>query len=182
MMKLEMLDPIDWERITQSIDSEFGEGVSKTLQGDRIPISLMDRDWRTVYLIPTAWISRLLEETPAGFDYHLVGKQFGVMTKDHFRLSLQIIHDLLKITTKVLIVSSRGAEAFTYGRSILKESIVWYDPELRRGQRVLIVNEKGDCLGIASLSVDALRIKRLSQDSLVGKNLVDIGWFIRRLG
>ncbi|MFW9958928.1 MAG: PUA domain-containing protein [Candidatus Odinarchaeota archaeon] len=181
-MKLQLLDTIEWANISQSIDTEFGEGISKKLLGDLTPIAITERDIRTIYLIPLSWMSVVLEEVPAGFDFHLVGKQLGVMTKDRFRLSLQILPDMLKLTTKVLIVSRRGAEAFTYGRSILKESIVWYDPELKRGQRVLVVNEDNDCLGIAALSTDAERINRLSQDSLVGKNLVDIGWFIRRLG
>ncbi|MFW9907531.1 MAG: PUA domain-containing protein [Candidatus Thorarchaeota archaeon] len=181
-MKLQLLDTVEWANITQSMDAEFGEGVTKAILGNLTPIAISDRDIRTIYLIPVTWMSVALEEVPAGFDFHLAGKQLGVMTKDRFRLSLQILPELLKLTTKVLIVSKRGAEAFTYGRSILKESIVWYDPELKRGQRVLVVNEDNDCLGIAALSTDAMRIDRLSQDSLVGKNLVDIGWFIRRLG
>jgi len=181
-MKLQLLDPIEWANITQSIDTEFGEGISKALLKDLTPIAITERNIRTIYLIPVTWMSIVLEEVTPGFDFHLVGKQLGVMTKDRFRLSLQILPELLKLTTKVLIVSRRGAEAFTYGRSILKESIVWYDSELKRGQRVLVVNEDHDCLGIAALSMDAIRIDRLSQDSLVGKNLVDIGWFIRRLG
>jgi ribosome biogenesis protein Nip4 len=180
-MKPQMLETLEWESIARSIDTEYGDGISKTLLGARTPMALADRDLRTIYLIPTSWMGHLLEETPAGFDYYLAGKQLGVVTKDGFRLSLQILPELAKLTTKVLIVSSRGAEAFTYGRSILKESIVWLEPDLRRGQRVLVVNEEHDCLGIASLSVDATRIEYLSQDSLVGKNLVDIGWFIRRL-
>ncbi len=181
-MKPQILDTIEWESIARSIDTEYGDGISRKLLGARTPIVLIDKDWRNIYLVPTAWMRRLLEETPVGFDYHLVGRQLGVVAKDGFRLSLQIIPELVKLTTKVVIVSRRGAEAFTYGRSILKASVVWYEPNLKRGQRVLIVNEEHDCLGIASLTVDATRIEYLSQDSLVGKNLVDIGWFIRRLG
>jgi ribosome biogenesis protein Nip4 len=181
-MKLQLLDPIEWAAISQSIDTEFGDGISKTLLGDLTPIVMSDRDIRTIYLIPKTWTSIILEEVPAGFDFFLVGKQLGVMSKERFRLSLQILPELVRLTTKVLIVSRKGAEAFTYGRSIIKESIVWYDLELKRGQRVLVVNENHDCLGIAALSVDAARISLLSKDSLVGKNLVDIGWFIRRLG
>jgi ribosome biogenesis protein Nip4 len=181
-MRPQLLDPIEWATIIQSIDTEFGEGISKALLGNLTPVAMIERDIRTIYLIPKTWMSIILEEIPAGFDFYLVGKQLGVLAKERFRLSLQIIPELVKLTTKVLIVSKRGAEAFTYGRSILKESIIWYDSELKRGQRVLVVNEDQDCLGIAALSVDAVRIDQLSRDSLVGKNLVDIGWFIRRLG
>jgi ribosome biogenesis protein Nip4 len=181
-MKPQLLDTIEWQEISQLVDAEFGEGICKILLEDRTPIALIDRDMKNIYLIPTTWISYLQVDTPEGFDYQLMGKQLGVMTKGSFRLSLQLLQELAKLTSRLLVVSQHGAEAFTYGRSILKESIISLDPELKRGQRVLVVNKGHDCLGIAALSVDAKLIDRLSRDSLVGKNLVDIGWFIRRLG
>jgi ribosome biogenesis protein Nip4 len=181
-MKVQLLDTMEWGEIIQMVDSEFGEGVCKTLLGDKAPVALVDREVKNIYLIPTAWINYLQMDIPEGFEYHLMGKQLGVITKGNFRLSLQILQEFVKLTSRVLVVSEHGAEAFTYGRSILRESIISIDSGLKRGERVLVVNKKHDCLGIAALSVDASRIDRLSKDSLVGKNLVDIGWFIRRLG
>ena len=181
-MKPELLDTIEWDSIVQAIDSEFGSGVTKELLGYLTPLALVDGNWRNIYLIPTSWMSLLFEDAPTGFDYHLVGKQLGIMTKDRFRLSLQILPELAKLTTRVMTVSKQGAEAFTYGRSILKESVVYLDFNLRRNQRVLVMDEDFHCLGIASLATDANRLGRMKQDDLVGKNLVDIGWFIRRLG
>lgn len=180
-MKPELLDTIEWESIVQSIDSEFGQGVTKKLLGNRTPIALVDDEQRNIYLIPVTWV-KILEESQEGYEYHLIGKQLGVISNDRFRLSLQILPELVKLTTKVLIVSQKAAEAFTYGRSILKESVVWISEDLKRGQRVLVLNEDSECLGIAALSIDSVRFNRLSGEKLVGKNLVDIGWFIRRLG
>jgi ribosome biogenesis protein Nip4 len=181
-MKPELLDPIEWESIINRIDKEFGQGVTKSLLGKLTPIALVDRNWRNIYMIPTSWMTMLLEEAPSGFDYHLIGKQLGVMTKDRFRLSLQILPELAQLTTRVMTVSKQGAESFTYGRSILKESVVELDFNLKRNQRVLVMDQEFQCLGIASLAVDANRLGRMKPDDLVGKNLVDIGWFIRRLG
>ena len=181
-MKPEMLDPVEWQSIIDEIDGEFGQGITKKLLGKLTPMALVDGKWRNIYLIPTSWMSMFFEEAPKGFDYHLIGKQLGVMTKDRFRLSLQILPDLAQLTGKILTVSRRGAESFTYGRSILKESVVYLDFNLLRNQRVLVMDTDFHCLGIASLALDANRVGRLKSDDLVGKNLVDIGWFIRRLG
>jgi ribosome biogenesis protein Nip4 len=145
-------------------------------------MALIDGNWRNIYLIPPSWMSMLFEEAPKGFEYHLVGKHLGVMTKNRFRLSLQILPHLAQHTTRILTVSKQGAESFTYGRSILKESVVYLDFNLKRNQRVLVMDKDYHCLGIASLALDANRVGRLKPDDLVGKNLVDIGWFIRRLG
>jgi len=181
-MKPELLDSVEWESVVQSIDGELGNGITRALLGDRTPIVITDGDLRNVYLIPISWSSIIIDAPPEGFEYHLVGKQLGVMTRDRFRLSLQVLPDLVKLTTRVLVVSQKAAEAFTYGRSILKESVVWIAEDLKRGQRVLVLNEDNECLGIAALSIDSEKLERLSGDKLVGKNLVDIGWFIRRLG
>jgi hypothetical protein len=133
-MKPELLDPIEWESIIKAIDGEFGQGITKKLLGKLTPMALVDGNWRNIYLIPTSWMNMLFEEAPSGFDYHLAGKQLGVMTKDRFRLSLQILPDLAQMTTKILTVSRQGAESFTYGRSILKESVVYLDFNLLKSE------------------------------------------------
>ena len=171
-MKPELLDPIEWESITQVIDIEFGKEVTKKLLGNKTPIVIMKESQRNIYLIPLSWMNMLLDESPEDFEYHLIGKQLGVVSKERFRLSLQILQELAGLTNRRLVVSKKAAEAFTYGRSILKESVIRFDENLKRRQRVLVMNEDSECLGIAALS----------GDKLVGKNLVDIGWFIRRLG
>lgn len=180
-MKPELLNPVEWGSIVKSIDEEFGEGVTKKLLGDKTPIALGAKNLRNIYLIPISWMTTILENPPEGFDYYLLGKQLGVMSRDMFRLSLQILQELAKYTTKILVVSKKAAEAFTYGRSILKESVLWIDTGLKRNQRVLVLNENHECLGIAILSIESERIERLGGENLVGKNIVDIGWFIRRL-
>ena len=181
-MKPELVDTVEWESIVQTIDSEFGEGVTKELLGSRTPIALMNEEQRNIYLIPMTWVKIILDESQEVYDYYLIGKHLGTMSKDRFRLSLQVLPELVKLTTRVLIVAQKAAESFTYGRSILKESVVSIGEDLKRGQRVLVLNEAKECLGIAALSIDSVKFNRLSRDKLVGKNLVDIGWFIRRLG
>lgn len=181
-MKPQLLDPIEWEEIVHLVDAEYGEGTCRSLLGTKTPIALLDHDRKIICLIPTDWMDYIQMDLSEGFDFHLMGKQLGVLSKGTIRLSLQILQEIAKISSRLLVVSQHGAEAFTYGRSILKESVIKYDSEMKRGERVLVVNEESDCVGIAALSVDTSRIERLSQDSLVGKNLIDIGWFIRRLG
>ncbi|MHA2071727.1 MAG: PUA domain-containing protein [Candidatus Thorarchaeota archaeon] len=101
------------------------------------------------------------------------------MTKERFRLSLQILGPLAELTDRVLVVSRQGAESFTYSRSILKESVIKLDPHLKRGQRVIVLNKNGEVLGLAALSIDGNKLKRLARNRLVGKNLVDIGAYLR---
>ncbi|MFW9974382.1 MAG: hypothetical protein ACFFDQ_03800 [Candidatus Thorarchaeota archaeon] len=180
-MKIELVNPFVWESIIAQIDNEFGAGVTKSLLGNRAPILVSKENSQIFYAIPTEWVSRLME-TAESLDIQFMGKELGSFDKGKFRLGLQILAELAERTSSFIIVSKQGAEAFTYGRSIIKESVLELDPSLMRGQRVLVLNETKECLGIASLSVDGSKLTRLGADRLVAKNLVDIGWFIRRLG
>ncbi|KXH74243.1 MAG: hypothetical protein AM326_10025 [Candidatus Thorarchaeota archaeon SMTZ-45] len=180
-MKFEFVDPVAWGAITQQIDIEFGAGVTKSLLGNRAPLMISKNSSQMVYAIPPEWISILMEEGE-NLDIQFIGKELGSVEKGRFRLSLHILSEVAKMTNSFILVSKRGAEAFTYGRSIIRESVLELNPTLERGQRVFVLNENKECLGVAALSVDAFKINRLGADRLVAKNLVDIGWFIRRLG
>lgn len=177
-MKPELVDPVEWNELTNQLDDEFGEGVSKALLADRAPVTMSIGETKSFYLIPMEWMANI-EEAGQDFEIHSLGIRMGDMTKGGFRLSLQILDALAEVTDRKLVVSRQGAEAFSYGRSILKESVVRMDPSLKRGQRVIVLNKDGEVLGLAALSIDGNKLKRLARDRLVGKNLVDIGAYLR---
>ena len=180
-MKIELVDPVDWTSIIEQIDIEFGTGVTKSILGNLVPVVMSKGSTRIFYAIPTDWMT-IISEDYETLDIQFIGKELGSIDKGRFRLSLQIISDLASLTESFIVVSRQGAEAFTYGRSIIRQSVVELNSSLVRNQRVLVLNENRECLGIAALSVDASKLKRLGADRLVAKNLVDVGWFIRRLG
>jgi len=181
-MTLSLVNPVEWNSYTEQIDEVYGKGVTKGLLGDRVPVVLRQGKNEMIFLIPTQWMTHVIEEEEEGLDIQFIGKQLGEITKGGIRISLQILDELKELTDRTILVTKHAAEAFTYGRSILKESVLELNPELKRGQRVLVLNENNECLGLASLSIDGNRLNRLGKEKLVAKNLVDIGWFIRRLG
>jgi ribosome biogenesis protein Nip4 len=136
---------------------------------------------KSFYLIPSSW-SLLLNHDFKGFEIKSLGIWLGELVSSQFRISISVIDEIAKHTRSAIVVAERAAQSFTYGRSIIRESVIDIPRDLIRGQRVVILDEKKRCLGLAVLSVDANKIDRLANDRLVAKNIVDIGWFIRRLG
>ncbi len=182
MTQAEFLNPVDWELIVSQVDADFGNGVTRRLSEGLTPVKVPRRSIFSVYLVPEEWVQYIRGEME-DFRLSSLGVWMGDLSSDTFRLSIAIVERLANISENELVVADTGAQAFTYGRSILRESVVSISPEsLRRGQRVIVKSEEGDCLGLAALSVDASRIDRLSSDKLVAKNLVDVGWYLRRLG
>lgn len=177
-MKPELVEFTEWNELTEQIDDEFGDGISKALLGDRAPVTITHGDTKSFYLIPMEWMNDI-DDMGKDYEIHSLGIRLGNMTKEGFRLSLQILEDLAEVTDRKLVVSRQGAEAFSYGRSILKESVIRLNPGLRRGQRVIVLNKDGEVLGLAALSVDGNKLKRLARNRLVAKNIVDIGAYLR---
>jgi len=180
-LKPELVDPVDWNQIVEQIDIDFGDGTTRKLLGNHVPVSMERGKKKSFYLIPARWTS-LLEKDFDTFDIMSMGIWFGEIAKGRIRLGISIINNLSQITDSIIIVSERAAQSFTYGRSILRESLLEIPPNLVRGQRVVVMDRQDRCLGLAVLSVDANKVSRLAKDRLVAKNIVDIGWYIRRLG
>lgn len=177
-MPIEVVDSVEWSKIRRIIDNEFGPGVTQGLRGELAPVVIRSDQSDSYYLIPIEWLKQL-EIQLQDFEIKSIGIWLGDRTRGHFRVGLPVIEKLGRLTRNKIIVLRRGAESFTYGRSILKESLVKMPRGLKRGQKVVVYSETGDCLGLASLTVDYDRIGKLQPDSLVAKNLTDIGQYIR---
>ncbi len=180
-MTIELVDTIEWASIVKQIDDDFGVGATRALLSNLTPVTLQRRDRKSFYLIPVDWM-KYIEMNLEDFDIRYLGIWLGEIVKERFRLSISVLEQLSQLTSSILTVSHQGAQSFTYGRGILKESVKELPMGLVRGQKVIVVNSDGECLGLGMLSVDSDKIDQLAKDRLVAKNLADIGWYIRRFG
>ena len=85
-MTLTLVDPVEWTSLIEQIDDEFGEGVTKSLLGDRVPVVLEKGRTKTFFLIPTNWMSHATEEESERLDIQFIGKELGSIAKSRFRL------------------------------------------------------------------------------------------------
>ncbi|MDF1540191.1 MAG: hypothetical protein P1Q69_14955 [Candidatus Thorarchaeota archaeon] len=180
-MKPELVDPIEWEKIGKHIDEEFGKGITKKLLGDLVPVVMANEKVRSFYLIPMKWVA-ILEEGFEGFDVRLLGLWLGDISSDKLQLSLPIQERLAPLTENILVVTKQAAQVFTYGKSVIREGVVHLKTSLKRKQRVIVQDREGNVLGLAMLVVDAFMRHQIGKDRLVARNLIDVGWYLRRMG
>ncbi len=179
-MDPELVDPIVLESVIKKVDSYFGKGTMKAIRGKLIPVVMEHKETKSFYLVPSSW-AETVREGFTKFDVRLLGIWLGDLSEGRIRLSLPILEQLSNLTENVMIVSKHGAELFTYGRSILKEGVVSLKPSLKRGTRVIVKDQQGNVLGLAMLAVDGFMRTLIGREKLVAKNLVDIGWYLRRM-
>ncbi len=180
-MKPELVEPGFWQRIQGMIDADFGEGATRKIMGDLVPVVIPTKKTQSLYLVPGKWVAALLNGFQ-DFEVAYLGLWLGDFADDRFRPSLPILEKLSELTDRILVVHQKAAEAFTYGRSILREGVASLSPSLKRGQRVIVKDREGHVIGLAALSVDGQTYTKLAREKLVAKNLVDIGWYVRKMG
>jgi len=180
-LKPELADPHDWDLAKQQIDGGFGEGVTDKLVGGLLPVTLEHETSRSFYLVPKDWMDHF-ENDFGPFTPQSLGTWVGDLSSGRFTFAISVLDRLVGLTKNLIVVSREGAEALTYGKSILKHSVKETGQGLKRGQYVLVMNGNGECLGLAVMSVDTDKLHRLSPKELVAKNVMDVGWYIRRFG
>lgn len=178
-MKFKLLDPILWTSIKKQIDDDLGPGVTDELVGDLVPVSLMHGEEMSIYLCSMDWVA-ILEQGVERFELSSLGLYLGDIVNKQFRLSISVLYLLAPLTTNRIIISGKGAGSFTYGKSILKESVLEVSEGLKKGQRVIVLNVDRDCLGLATMTTNEYRIDRMRPNDLVAKNLADIGLYFRK--
>jgi ribosome biogenesis protein Nip4 len=179
-MDFELLDPVLWMSIQNQIDENFGEGVTKELVGDLVPISLESKDTKLIYLGSLDWIP-IIEQGLGSYELYSFGQFFGKIVKEKFSVAISVLSQIASFTSSRIVVSENAAGPFTYGKSILKQSVLEIGQNLKKGQRVIVLNKTFDCLGLATMTTDGYRVDRMHSNGLVAKNLVDIGLYLRKL-
>lgn len=175
----ELVESAELRLISSQIDTDLGQGVTRALLDDKVPVKIQKESQKTIYLISQSWL-QYIKQLPSGYTYHTMGLQLGNLTEDKFKLSLAALEKLSGLTSNIVKVSEHGALLFTYGRSILKESIIELDSSLGKNSKVIVLDENSECLGLAELSVDASKVHKLRPEKLVAKNISDIGLYIRQ--
>jgi ribosome biogenesis protein Nip4 len=175
------LDPTIWEAMAKQIDVDFGDGTANGLIRNGLPVLIGKSSSQSLCLIPRNW-PKHLDIGSDEFQMVSMGLHLGEIHGERLKLGVSILDRLAALTKSKVVVSRKGAEAFTYGRSIIKESVIDVGQELRRGQMVVVEDRGGNAIGLASLSVDTSKLERLGSDELVAKNLVDVGLYLRRSG
>ncbi len=110
----------------------------------------------------------------AGLPIGKLNKKFKIMPP-----LLWIIKDYAK--NKVW-VNEKAEQLFLYGRDIFASSIMKIEQGLRRRDLVIVLSKLNEPLGLGKMLVDAkyISLRDTDDDFVAVKNLMDMGWYIRK--
>jgi ribosome biogenesis protein Nip4 len=111
-------------------------------------------------------------------DFYYSGVYLGKVEKGKFSPSLNLLSIVSKNFANKVVVDKRAAWLFICGRDIFRKSILRIEGFYKKGNRTLILNNFGDCLGFGKIIFDLDR--KSKKNEIVIKNILDIGDFLRR--
>jgi ribosome biogenesis protein Nip4 len=118
---------------------------------------------------------KLAQKVPKGFFY--IGSYLGAVKGTGFFPSFLLLSMLVETNANRLVVDEKSAWLFICGRDIFKKGIL-KDANLKKGNYVLILNERNECLGFGKIAYNLRGYA--DADKVAVKNVLDLGDFLRR--
>ncbi|MHA1628605.1 MAG: NIP7 pre-PUA domain-containing protein [Candidatus Heimdallarchaeota archaeon] len=131
-------------------------------------------------VITTKKVGRFFKEN-AQISPYSIGITFGEIKNRKILLSLGGAEELCTISRKKLKINETAEQLFLYQRDILSKSIIEYPTHVNKGQKILVTNPQGDCLGVGQLLLSREEVAKVENaERIAVKNLKDLGWYLRK--
>ncbi len=115
---------------------------------------------------------------------YALGFHVGRIRKNKFIPSLELGYAAVTKTNAYVIVNDKGEKNFLYGKDIFTESVIDIGTNIREKQIVLVLNDRHEYTGIGRAlgAITKRRDKILARRKVIIKNIIDLGWYLRRGG
>ena len=135
--------------------------------------------WKELFITNNK-VKALLDKNP-DINPYSIGLGFGEFRDNGFILSLSAASMIAKFSDRSIKVNEKAESLFLYRRNILCQSILEINNDLKIDEKVLVVNEHSDFLGIGQLKITPSRVfLEKYEQQLAIKNLMDLGWYLRK--
>ena len=108
---------------------------------------------------------------------YYVGIYLGRIKNGQFAISLKGIQIINDFTHKKIQLNEKGELKFIYGKNINDKDIQKIYSEFKIEDLMIIINSLGETLGLAKAITP---IKQNSKKNIKIKNMLDLGWYLRK--
>lgn len=136
-----------------------------------------------IYLVPND-LAQIINKIKEKGEINSAGLYFGFIKKSQFFLSLEGAEFLTELgcfsEPHYIFVNNKGEKSILYGNKILKKMITTIPNTLQKDQFLLVFNQLNQLISIARSQVNCLNYPKLKPNDLMGFNLVDKGYYLRK--
>lgn len=145
---------------------EFGGDFKEIKEIFRDKVMVVSIGGRKEVFITTSTVYDVLEKMK--MNPYFLGLYIGELKGKRFLLGLEGGSLLAPISTKKVIVGEAVEQLVLYGRDVFINSIHEAYPGMKKGDRCLILNRRGEFLAVGRV------------EEKIIKNLLDRGWYLRK--
>ena len=178
MIKFRYSTQEEHKLIQNAIDRLFGEKIAdKLIQNKHLIIG--EGKWKEIFLISDKMI-KILEAIADKKQPYSLGMQIGELDKNKkFKLSLEAVFEIVKFTSHKIQLTAKGAQTILYGRNISFSQVDKICYNARKGDYVILLDENGFPIGLGKILHD---LTKMQQDKfkICIKNIMDLGWYLRK--
>jgi 60S ribosome subunit biogenesis protein NIP7 len=150
-------------RLIMRAGREFGGDFEAVLDGKILLVSVGGRREVFVTNPSTYEVLERLKVNP-----YFTGLYIGEIRDGRFNLGLEGGYLLAPSSNRRIIVDDSVEQLVLYGRDVFINSIREAYPGMKKGQRCLILNRRGEFLAVGKV------------EGKIIKNLLDRGWYLRK--
>jgi len=165
--------------IQNAIDKLFGEKIAeKFIQNKHLIIG--EGKWKEIFLVSDKMIT-ILEAMANKKQPYSLGMQIGELDKNKkFKLSLEAVFEIVKFTSHLIKLTAKGAQTILYGRNISFSQVdkICYD-DAKEGDYTILLDENGFPIGLGKILHDLAKMQ-LIRFKICIKNIIDLGWYLRK--
>jgi ribosome biogenesis protein Nip4 len=177
-IEFRVASPAERKAIMRTIDDLLGADVSSNVfRQMEIVISLGKRT--ELFLVP-ATVMNVFRNTQSKRNPYCLGIYLGDLLADELLPSIEGITLASPYTKKKVKVTDKGEQAVLYGRDLTASFIDDFSASIRQGDKIAIVNRLEETLALGKALLDGNRFRHVNRSTLVVKNILDRGWYLRK--
>jgi 60S ribosome subunit biogenesis protein NIP7 len=164
--------------IMNKVDRMLGEGVASNTIG-KLGVILATGKRVELFLVTDELMGAFMKIQGRRNPYCL-GVYFGDLLDNELLLSIEGATLCSAHTHRRVRVSHKGEQAVLYGRDVQRSFVQDFPSSIRRNQKVIIINELGEVLALGNALVNGEESFNVHENSLIVKNILDRGWYLRK--
>jgi len=164
-------------KFSNIIKTDFGENVLLRIIRE-YQIYYRKKERIEIYLLPKN-NTRLLQAISLLNQIYSAGTPFFEMKEETYRYLLGAIEILSKYSNQSIIVNEKGAKLFLYGRDLFKNSVISFDMNMEKNSFVIVKEYSKKPLGMGKLLYATDTFKKIEKSTVVIRNIIDLGYYLR---
>ena len=175
---IKKLTTLEYECLKEKILKDFNADLDEMIDRNHIIAKISEKYRENIFLVRKSDLN-FFQNLPIT-ELIYFGILIGHFLKEDFFYHFEFLDIIAPFTERKIIVDSKGEQTTLYGRNPTKKMLKKSNYIFKKGNKLIILNEFEEVLGLGKSLIDYKMIGRLDNKKVIIKNINDKGWYLRK--